>query len=238
MRKFVILAAIVVLSVFGARLAVSAPTPTPAPTAAPAESASEKQFVAAVSKDLQSRFATTALAAAAGYFRYTGEDQTGAISWVNTSDWKSDPKHPSQLWYDANGHLIGADFSVYQSASHGRPGVWGVSASRWLDFSPAHVHFAIKTSSGLQFGGAGPKSFGSIGGSVAQPTKADVVKLSKLKTWKVLGIPAPHSLADVAFVFPFPSVWDLQVWLVPNPLGAFAEYNPDVKPSANAKYQD
>ena len=238
MRTFVIFAAIFVLVSFATRSAVSAPSPSPAPTAAPAESQSEKLFVAAVSKDLQSHFGTTAQAAAGGYFQYTGEDQTGAISWVNTSNWKSDPKHPSQLWYDAKGHLIGADFSVYQSDSHQRPSVWGVTASRWQDFSPAHVHFGIRSPSGVQFGGAGPKSFTSIGGSVSHPTKADVVKLGKTKRWKVLGIPAARSAADVAFVFPFPSVWDLQVWLVPNPLGAFAEYNPNVKPSANATYQD
>jgi hypothetical protein len=42
----------------------------------------------------------------------------------------------------------------------------------------------------------------------------------------------------VAFVFPFPALWDLQVWLIPNPLGAFAEHNPNVIPSAAAKNQD
>ena len=93
------------------------PAASPAPTAAPAESASEKQFVAAVTTDLQNRFSTTQKAAAAGYFRYTDEDQTGAISWVNTSSWASDQTHPSQLWYDVNGRLIGADFSVLQSSS-------------------------------------------------------------------------------------------------------------------------
>jgi hypothetical protein len=215
---------------------VRAATPTPAPTPAPAETATEKQFGSSVSRDLQSRFPTTSKAAA-GYFRYTGEDQTGAISWVNTSYWQSDPKHPSQLWYDAKGRLIGADFSVLQNGAHVRPTIWGVSSSRWLDFSPAHVHFAIRTASGLQYAGA-DKSFAKVGASVAHPTAADVMKISKLPQWKNLEIQAPHSVADVAFVFPFPAVWDLQVWLIPNPLGAFAEHNPNVKPSAAATYQD
>jgi hypothetical protein len=215
-----------------------APTASPAPTPAPAQSASETQFVNSVTADLQSRFGTTSQAAAAGYFQYTTEDQTGAISWVNTSQWQSDQTHPSQLWYDVAGHLIGADFSVLQSSSPKAPNVWGVSASRFLDFSPGHIHFGIKTASGVQFGGAGSKSVAKVNGSLANPTAADVVNISKLKRWATLGIPAPKSAADVAFVFSFPAIWDLQVWLVPNPLGAFAEHNPNVIPSANAKNQD
>ena len=214
------------------------PAASPAPTAAPAESASEKQFVAAVTTDLQNRFSTTQKAAAAGYFRYTDEDQTGAISWVNTSSWASDQTHPSQLWYDVNGRLIGADFSVLQSSSPGRPNVWGVAPSRFLDFSPAHVHFAIKTASGLAFGGVGSKTMTKVGGSVDNPTAADIMKISQLSRWKKLGIPKPAKAADVAFVFSFPAIWDLQVWLVPNPLGAFAEHNPNVTPSAAAKNMD
>jgi hypothetical protein len=231
-----IIAIFVVLATVAAMKA--APTASPVPTPAPPESASEKQFVSSVTTDLQSRFGTTAQAAAAGYFQYTVEDQTGAISWVNTSHWQSDPTHPSQLWYDVKGRLIGADFSVLQSTSPSRPSVWGVSPARFLDFSPAHVHFAIKTPSGLQYGSAGSKTVASVGGSVDHPTAADVVKISKLKRWKRLNIPAPQSAADVAFVFSFPAIWDLQVWLVPNPLGAFAEHNPNVIPSAAAKNQD
>jgi hypothetical protein len=240
MRNLVNCALMVFCVAFAASGAVraAAPSPTPAPTAAPPESAGEKQFVSSVSSDLQSRFGTTAKAAAAGYFRYTDEDQTGAISWVNTSNWQSDPARPSQLWYDVNGRLIGADFSVLQSGSRARPTVWGVSPARWIDFSPAHVHFGIKTASGLQYGGAGDKAVTRVGGSVDNPTAADVVKLGKLKGWKRLGIPAAQTPADVGFVFSFPAIWDLQVWLVPNPLGAFAEHNPNVIPSAAAKNQD
>jgi hypothetical protein len=235
-RAFVILS---ILLMAPAGIRAAAPTPSPAPTAAPPESAGEKQFVSSATTDLQSRFATTAQAAAAGYFQYTTEDQTGAISWVNTSSWQSDPQHPSQLWYDVKGRLIGADFSVLQSgANPPRPNVWGISAARWIDFSPAHVHFGIKTASGLQYGGVGTKTMGMVGGSVENPTAADIVKISKLSRWKKLGIAKPQSASDVAFVFKFPALWDLQVWLVPNPLGAFAEHNPNVVPSAAAQNQD
>lgn len=209
---------------------------TSSPTPAPPASATEKQFVDSVSKDLQSRFATTDAATAAGYFRYTDEDDTGAISWVNTKYWTSDPQHPSQLWYDVKGRLIGADFSVPESSST-KPSLWGVSPSRWTEFE-AHVHFGIKTPSGTAFGGAGPKGMASVGGSLTNPTAQDVVKLGKTSRWKQLQIPAPQSTSDVAFVFPFPAIWDLEVWLVPNPLGAFADHNPNVIPSANAKAQD
>jgi len=239
MKTFAKHTLIALCTVFASAAAMHpAPTASPAPTAAPAESATEKQFVSSVTADLQSRFATTDQAKAAGYFQYTVEDQTGAISWVNTQHWQSDQTHPSQLWYDVTGRLIGADFSVLQSGSPSRPNLWGISSSRWLDFSPAHVHFAIKTASGLKYGGAGDKTMAKVGGSVNNPTAADVVKISKLKRWQKLGIPAPASAADVAFVFQFPAIWDLQVWLVPNPLGAFAEHNPNVVPSAAAKDQD
>ena len=84
--------------------------------------------------------------------------------------------------------------------------MWGVSASRFLDFSPGHVHFGIKTPSGVQFGGAGSKTMAKVGGSVANPTAANAVKMSKLDRWKVLKLPKPKSVADVAFVFAFPAI--------------------------------
>lgn len=240
MKRYFHRYAAVIAFTLGMPIAVAAatPTPTPAPTPAPPESAAEVRFVGQVTSDLQSRFSTTDKATAAGYFRYTDEDQTGAISWVNTQNWQSDPTRPSQLWYDVSGRLIGADFSVLQSGSPSRPTVWGVAPARWIDFSPAHVHFGIRTASGLQFGGVGPKTLASVGGSLDQPTATDIYKVSQLKRWSVLGIAKPQSAGDVAFVFPFPAIWDLQVWLVPNPLGAFAEFNPNVHPSAAAKQQD
>jgi hypothetical protein len=191
------------------------------PTASPPLSASENAFVDSVSRDLQARFPTTAAAAAAGYFRYTNEDRTGAISWVNTSYWTSDPKHPGQLWYDVNGRLIGADFTVPKTDTP--PTLWGVSASRWLT-QEQHVHFGVKQADGsVKFGGYGENSAAKIGSNLAKPTPDDLVKLGKAQT-----------ASQVAFVFPFPAIWDLQVWLVPNPLGPFAEHNPNVQPSKPA----
>ncbi|MBV8282137.1 MAG: hypothetical protein JO347_08755, partial [Candidatus Eremiobacteraeota bacterium] len=76
----------------------------------------------------------------------------------------------------------------------------------------------------VTFGGYGPKSAAKIGGTLTDPTKQDVVKLGKAQT-----------VDQVAFVFQYPEIYDLQVWLVPNPLGPFAEHNPNVKPTKNAE---
>jgi len=46
------------------------------------------------------------------------------------------------------------------------------------------------------------------------------------------------SVAAVTRVFLFPSIWDLIVWVKPNPDGAFADKNPLVIPSANAEKAD
>jgi hypothetical protein len=35
---------------------------------------------------------------------------------------------------------------------------------------------------------------------------------------------------DVPVIFLFPTIWDLIVWVKPNPAGAFADKNPDVTP--------
>ena len=37
--------------------------------------------------------------------------------------------------------------------------------------------------------------------------------------------------SDVTTIFEFPTIWDLIVWVKPNPSGAFAEKNPNVHPS-------
>jgi hypothetical protein len=195
---------------------------TSAATPSPALSASEKSFVDSVSRDLQTRFGTTAAATKGGYFRYTDEDETGAISWVNTSNWKSDQQHPSQLWYDVNGRLIGADFTVLKADSATAPELWGISPTRWITHG-LHVHYGLKGANGMTYSGYGAKSAASVGASLTNPAPADIVKLGKAK-----------SVDEVVFAFTFPAVWDLQMWVVPNPLGPFADSNPNVKPSKAA----
>jgi hypothetical protein len=182
-------------------------------------SASEKQFVAAIQADLLKRFPTAADAQKAGYVRYTNEDETGAISYANMQWQTPDAGHPSQLWYDKNGQLLGADFSV-QTDSNTRPNRFGVNPGRWFEFDD-HVHWV-----GIDAHGKPTydnyimaDKFKAAGGDPAHPTAADLVRMHKA---------AKES--DVATVFDMPRIWDLIVWVKPNPNGAFAYKNPLVKP--------
>jgi len=194
-------------------------TPLPAETA----------FVQQVTKDLNARFATPADAEKAGYFRYNNEDKTGAISYAN-DQWNSaaDPAHPqpSQLWYDVKGHLLGADFSVPLTSQNSAapPKLWGLDPARWMKFSHGHVHYVLQGDTDAAFGHAVHESdYLKNGGSLSDPTAEPFVKMGKVK-----------SADTITHVLPFPAQWDVEVWVTPNPLGAFAETNPLVKPSKNA----
>ncbi len=181
----------------------------------------EAKFVSTAARNLQARFPTTDAAIKAGYLRFTDEDDTGAISYADRHWTSADAAHPSQLWYDAGGRLIGADYSEPYAA--GVPHRFGVAPSRWQTF-PLHVHYGIADSNGKTvYGATGPKKLAAIGASAARPTAADLVKLGLAK-----------SPEDVRFVFTFPAIYDLALWLVPNPNGAFADKNPNVKPRHTA----
>jgi hypothetical protein len=189
----------------------------------PKPDASEASFVARIQADLNARFPTPEDARKAGYVRYTNEDATGAISYANRHWTSEDSKHPSQVWYDVKGRLLGADFSVLQSASPQAPSLWGIAPSRWQKI-PLHVHYSLLGASGPTYGGMGAKKYAAAGGDPQYPDAAGVVKAGAAK----------HA-SDVRFTFAFPSIWDLTVWTLPNPDGAFAEGNPNVTPSATAK---
>lgn len=179
----------------------------------------EVAFIHSIQTDLNARFATEAQAEAAGYFRYTNEDDTGAISYANLQ-WQSiDPKHPSQLWYDVHGNLIGADFSVLQSNSPKAPKLWGVNPARWEKI-PAHIHWVLVGGKNNYGHYASVKKFLAAGGSLTNPQAATIVKLGKAK-----------SVAQIRRVFLFPAIWDIDPWVKHNPNGAFADKNPLVKPS-------
>ncbi|MBV8245647.1 MAG: hypothetical protein JOZ38_06990, partial [Candidatus Eremiobacteraeota bacterium] len=194
-----------------------------------AESATEKAFVAAIQADLMKRFPTVADAEKAGYFRYTDADETGAISYANLQWDSKDQQSPSQLWYDVKGKLIGADYSVLLTTSATPPKFWGILPARWAKFARPHVHWLLKNADGtLQYGLAtSGKKWTAAGGSLTDPEANTVVKLGKAK-----------DASQVAKVFIFPALWDLELWVVPNPKGAFAEHNPNVIPSKNAAKED
>ena len=51
------------------------------------------------------------------------------------------------------------------------------------------------------------------------------------------GLVAAKAITDASkapFVFLYPAIYDVTVWVVPNPLGQFADKNPAVIPSPNA----
>jgi hypothetical protein len=182
-------------------------------------STKEQAFVASIQSDLMARFPTAADAVKAGYVRYTGEDNTGAISYANRQWQSSDPRHPSQLWYDKTGHLLGADFSSLVTGSN-RPSIFGVNPGRLYEFND-HVHYVLrddarKVSYDLYLY---PDVFAAKGADPKHPKATDLVKLGKAS-----------SAAEVVTVFDMPSIWDLIVWVKPNPNGAFAEKNPNVVP--------
>jgi hypothetical protein len=191
----------------------------------PMPQAGEVSFVSGLQQDLATRYATPAQAEAAGYFRYTNEDSTGAISYANLQWTSNDPQHPSQLWYSADGKFLGADFSQPYAAGN-PPKLWGVDPSRWTRFG-AHVHYVMNVDGKETYGATSVAKFKAAGGDPDHPTAATIVALGKAK-----------NASDVTHVFLFPQVWDLIVWVTPNPNGAFAEKNPLVHPTANAEKDD
>jgi hypothetical protein len=184
-------------------------------------SASEKTFVSTIQADLMKRFATAADAEKAGYVRYTNQDDTGAISYTNMHWQSTDIQHPSQLWYDKNGQLLGADYSVLLAGSPSRPKVWGVNPGRWVEFD-GHVHWVARdpaTGKLTYDHWMMNKPFVAAGGNPTQPSAATLVAAKKVA-----------AASDVTTIFEFPAIWDLIVWVKPNPNGAFAEKNPTVTP--------
>ena len=192
------------------------------PPLSPKPQGDEVAFVSGIQKDLNARFATPAQAEAAGYFRFTNEDKTGSISYANLQWTSSDPQHPSQLWYSVDGKLLGADFSrPYVAGSP--PNLWGVIPQRWGRFGE-HIHWVLDVGGKETYGATSVKKWEAAGGSLDNPQAATVVVLGKAK-----------DASQVKHVFVFPAIWDLEVWVMNNPNGAFAEMNPLVHPSANAQ---
>jgi hypothetical protein len=195
-------------------IAARAADPVPMPNAA------ETAFITGVQADLNRRFPTTAAAERAGYVRYTNEDNTGAISYANNKWVSASPRDPSQLWYDVNGRLLGADYSVLQANNPTPPSFFGVDASRFSK-TPTHVHYVIKNPDGtLVYSKAVRTSKWLDSGNTL--TKIDAAGLVKTG--------AVTSADQVATIFLVPDIWDFTVWVLPNPAGAFADANPNVIP--------
>jgi hypothetical protein len=225
---------LVTLALLTAPLAAAAadmPSSAPAAaTAAPSPSAAEAVFLVTIARELPKRYPTPAAATKAGYARFTNEDATGAISYANSgASWTAtDPLVPPQLWYDVRGRLIGADYSVLQSAvaPGAQPSVLGIDAQRFGKIG-AHVHYVTcdKATGRCTYGKAvGAKKYADAnGGDFSHPTAAGLVKAGAVK-----------DASTVKTVFLYPAIYDAAVWVVPNPLGQFADKNPAVTPSPAA----
>ncbi|HEV7179213.1 MAG TPA: hypothetical protein VGN11_05045 [Candidatus Baltobacteraceae bacterium] len=219
LSRFVTVLAVSVFFVTTASFAATSPTPPPKPQGA------EVAFVSSLQKDLMTRFATAGDAENAGYFRYTKEDKSGSISYANLAWTSGDPQHPSQLWYDVNGKLLGADFS--EPKTDAPPQLWGVSPQRWGTIR-AHIHYVLSAADGKEtYGATSAAKFIAAGGNAGAPKAETLVKMGVVK-----------DESSVKHVFLFPAIWDLQVWVKQNPNGAFAEMNPLVIPSATAGKPD
>ncbi len=194
----------------------------PAAAATPATlSAAETRFVTTISAALNKRYPTPAAAEKAGYVRYTNEDDTGAISYAGR-EWESTAEdRPSQLWYDVKGRLLGADYSVLVSQHPTAPALFGIAPARFGEEN-AHIHYVVKNADGsLTYSRAvGAAKYAAAGLDPEHPSAAGLVKVG-----------AVGSTDAVSTVFLFPHIWDVTVWVVPNPSGAFANANPNVKPS-------
>jgi hypothetical protein len=169
-------------------------------------SATETAFVQNVQQNITARFAHVNDALAAGYVRYTAPDDTGAISYAN-QHWVSDPTHPSQLWYDSDGNLMGADFSVPRPNGEPRPQLWGIDPCRWFEFN-GHIHYVVRdpnTGKMLYDQYVWNNDFVAAGGSLSSPSADTIVKLGR--------VPSP---SDVVTIFEFPTIWDLIVWVKPH----------------------
>lgn len=181
------------------------------PTFAGPLTQTEQQFVQSVRRDLLGRFPHVSDAVHAGYVQYTAADSSGGINYANQK-WSSDPTHPSQLWYDRSGNLLGADFSVLRPNEQARPQLWGIDPGRWIELE-GHVHYVSRDGSGaLKYDQwIWNRDWVSAGGSLTSPSAVTLVKLGRVK-----------SASNVVTVFEFPTIWDLVVWVAPNHKNPFS----------------
>ena len=219
-HRALVFAFAVALAPLGASAQMTASPPPPQAPLTPAE----QQFSANASSAVQKLYSTPAAAEKAGYFRFTNEDSSGAISYENPKYFNSpDPSHPQQLWYDVNGRLLGGDWSQTVASSPDAPTLFGLSPSRFHKIA-LHVHYGVKKADGTIDYGLFVRAadFTTAGLDPLHPTPADLVKLGKVT-----------SADQVAFVFALLNNWDAQMWVIPNDAGPFAALNPAVKPSPN-----
>jgi len=179
--------------------------------------AREANFIASVTPSLMARYATADKAVAGGYFRMTALSPYDNTSiYFNMTYTKLDPMHPNFLWYDRNGKLAGLDYEYAVSAWPKPPGAstYPVLSGRWVIIDP-HFHFAYRDASGKVV----------MHGTRLRPNiTGDPITAAQLRADGLL----PRG-ATLLWAHYHPKAWDLGFWLVPDPLGAFADKDPLVK---------
>jgi len=209
-----------------ATVAAAVASTSPVAVAAPAAGmpvGKEADFLAAMRRALVPRYSAIRDAEHAGFFRYTPEDATGAISYANLRWTSASAAEPSQLWYDRYGRLLGADYSL-PAADAVPPRRFGLRPERWTHI-PQHVHYVLRANGGSTvYGEADPAAFRKAGGDLAAPRAATLVRMG-----------VTPDARRVAHVFVVPETWDAVIWIVPNPNGAFAEADPLVHPGPDAR---
>lgn len=177
----------------------------------------EQQFVSTTSAKLQSAYPSTLVAKAKGYTMLEGSiDSDNTYNFTNRDFTNVTPDRPNFLWYDRKGHLAGVDYEMPKSKFPSPPqlAAFPVQASRWVTI-PEHVHYAYTAD--------GKTVYGVVRATPALRTNDITLEMLRANKAK---IPADAKLAWAMY---HPAVWDLAMWTVPNPNGAFADLNPNVK---------
>jgi len=178
--------------------------------------ATEARFIAQAAASLFARYPTVAAAVKGGFFQLTPLDQDNTAIYFNGTYTNVDPRHPNFLWFDRNRKLVGLDYEYDMSRWRTPPGKreYPVLAARWTVIR-AHLHFAYRI-------GRGPMLM--HGARLRPNITRNPVTAAQLRADHLLPAGAKLQWADY-----HPKCWDLGFWLVPDPLGAFAEKNPLVK---------
>jgi|SRR5580704_11013455 hypothetical protein len=185
--------------------------------ASPPLTDAEKAFIAKASATIDGEYPTTATAKSAGFILLVGgifDDNT--YDWTNMSFTGVTPDRPNFLWFDRHGNIAGVDWQFPQAmyASAPQPAAFPVRAARWVTIR-AHVHYAYTLNGKMQYG-------------VAKATPALNKMTITADMLRANGAKLPEN-AKLVWAMYHPAVWDLAMWTVPNPNGAFADKNPNVK---------
>ena len=191
------------------------------PSIAGKPDAEEAAFVRSIQADLGQRFPTAVSAERAGYLRYTNEDDTGSISYGEPSvavarRASPEPALVRRARSAARRRLLRFEDQRDAAAPVGNSTgpLERIRRARALrrDRSRDRRASIRQVTSCRRHSSKRAAIF-------ERRPAATLVKLGLVKRTR-----------DVSTIFLFPTIWDLIVWVKPNPSGAFADKNPLVSP--------